>query len=59
MYRQPGQALVSFDLPDTLTTHRVLSEYATGSLVANIRRFAACRNFLFKKLKEVRQCHSS
>lgn len=51
---QAGDSLASFDLPDDEITGRILNEYATGTLMLNVKRFASCRNFLFKKLKGVR-----
>jgi hypothetical protein len=48
VYRQPG------DLPDDAVTQQLLAEYATGTLMLNVKRFASCRNFLFKQIKEVR-----
>lgn len=53
-YLQPGDSLATFDLPDDDITQQLLNQYATGSLILNIKRFAACRNFLFKKLKGVK-----
>lgn len=53
VYLQPGDSLATFDLVDDDIMRQLLNEYATGTLVLNVRRFAACRNFLFKKLKEV------
>ena len=54
MHRDGGKALASFDLIADDITMNLLSRYATGELSLNIRRFASCRNFLYKKLKEVR-----
>lgn len=54
VYLQRGDSLATFDLPDDEITRQILVDYATGSLMLNVKRFAACRNFLFKKLKEVR-----
>ena len=53
-YRQPGDSLTTFDLTDDDITRNLLNQYATGSLTLNIKRFASCRNFLFKKIKGVR-----
>lgn len=55
VYREPGSTLATFDLPADDVTMNLLSRYATGDLCLNIKRFASCRNFLFKRLKEVRQ----
>lgn len=54
VYQQPGQSLKTFDLEDSEITRQLLNDYATGTLSLNIKRFTACRNFLFKKVKEVR-----
>ena len=53
MHRDTGKALVTFDLIADEITINLLSRYATGELSLNIRRFASCRNFLYKKMKEV------
>ena len=52
--QEPGASLATFELSPDAITMDVLSKYATGELCLNIKRFTSCRNFLFKKLKEVR-----
>lgn len=51
---EDGAALATFELPGDDITINLLNRYATGELCLNIKRFASCRNFLFKKLKGVR-----
>lgn len=51
--KEPGNMLATFELPYGEVTMNLLSRYATGDLCLNIKRFASCRNFLFKKVKEV------
>lgn len=53
IFKEPGATLATFELPADEITMNLLSKYATGELCLNIKRFASCRNFLFKKLKEV------
>ena len=53
VFMEAGDRLATFELPADEITSNLLNQYATGSLCLNIRRFASCRNFLFKKMKEV------
>jgi hypothetical protein len=50
---ESGDRLATFELPSDDITMGILNKYATGELCLNIKRFVSCRNFLFKKLKEV------
>lgn len=54
LYRVPGQALVTFQMPADEATRRVMLEYAAGSLELNVKRFAACRAWLYRQAREVR-----
>ncbi len=53
VFKESGERLATFELPADAITMNLLSQYATGDLSLNIKRFASCRNFLFKKVKEV------
>lgn len=50
-----GDALSTFELPGDEITINLLSRYAAGDLSLNVKRFASCRNLLFKKLREAKQ----
>ena len=54
VFMEAGDHLATFELPGDSITTTLLNNYATGELCLNVRRFASCRNFLFKKLREVR-----
>jgi len=54
VFMESGDRLATFELPPDAITMNLLNQYATGSLCLNVKRFASCRNFLFKKLKEVK-----
>ncbi|WP_224983567.1 hypothetical protein [Geomonas agri] len=50
---RPGKALVTFEFADDDATRAVVFTYATGELVQPVKRFAACRSWLYRKAKEV------
>lgn len=52
--RQPGQALVSFEFKDDEETRAVIMAYATGELMQPVKRFAACRAWLYRQARGVR-----
>lgn len=54
IYRQPGQALVTFEFKDDDESRAVIVAYATGELVQPVKRFAACRAWLYRQAKGVR-----
>lgn len=49
-----GDQLATFELPGDELTIKLLARYSAGDLTLNVKRFASCRNSLFKKLKGVR-----
>lgn len=53
VFQQPGQALVTFDFPDDVVTRKTIIAYAGGELVQPVRRFAACRSWLYRQAKGV------
>ncbi len=55
MYIEPGDKLVTFQLPADETTRNVMLAYAAGTLELNVKRFAACRARLYRKAREVCQ----
>lgn len=52
VYQQPGQPLVTCETPLTDETQQIAIGYATGDLLTNARRFAACRSWLYRKAKD-------
>ena len=54
IFRQPGQALVSFEFKDDDESRAVIIAYATGELVQPVKRFAACRAWLYRQAKGVK-----
>jgi len=54
IFRQPGQALVTFEFKDEDESRSVTIAYATGELVQPVKRFAACRAWLYRQAKGVK-----
>jgi hypothetical protein len=54
IYREPGDPLVTFQIPQDEKTRKVILEYAAGTLVVNARRFALKRAWLYRKAREVK-----
>lgn len=54
IYRQTGQVLVSFEFKDDDESRAVIYAYATGELVLPVKRFAACRAWLYRQAKGVK-----
>ncbi len=52
VYQQPGRTLISFEFPDDEDTRTIIISYAGGELVQPVKRFAACRSWLYRKAKE-------
>ncbi|QXE86613.1 hypothetical protein KP003_20050 [Geomonas nitrogeniifigens] len=52
--RQSGQALVSFEFKDNEETRAVIMAYATGELMQPVKRFAACRAWLYRQARGVK-----
>lgn len=55
LYREPGDSLVTLVLPNDQITREVMMAYASGELKINVKRFASCRNWLYRQAKEVKQ----
>lgn len=49
-----GDHLATFELPGDDLTIKLLARYSAGDLTLNVKRFASCRNLLFKKLRGAR-----
>ena len=54
MYREHGDKLVTFELPNDDITRNVMVSYATGKLVLNAKQFAAARTWLYRQTREVK-----
>jgi len=54
MYRQPGQSLVSFEFTNDETIIAVVMAYSGGELAQPVKRFAACRAWLYRQARGVR-----
>jgi len=52
IFRQPGREFISFEFPDDEVIRRIIIDYAGGELVKPVRRFAACRSWLYRKVKD-------
>lgn len=46
-----GQPLVSFQFPNDETTMAIVISYASGDLVQPVKRFAACRTWLYRQAR--------
>lgn len=53
IFQQPGRALISFEFPDDEATRTIIIAYAGGELVQPVKRFAACRAWLYRQAKGV------
>jgi hypothetical protein len=51
---QPGKPLATFEFTDDEFTRTIIIAYATGELVQPVKRFAACRAWLFRQTKSFR-----
>ncbi len=54
IFRQPGHALISFEFSTDEEIQAIVLAYASGELVQPVKRFAACRAWLYRQAKGVR-----
>jgi hypothetical protein len=54
MCKEPGDTLVTFLMPLDEVTREVMLSYASGQLNLNVKKFAACRAWLYRQAREVR-----
>lgn len=54
MYRKAGTNLITFEVAEDEQARAILLAYATGELILPVKRFAACRAWLYRKAKGVR-----
>ncbi len=48
--------LVSIHMIDDEITRDLMLAYASGQLIVKVKRFASCRAWLYRQVKEVKQC---
>lgn len=53
IFWEKGVELVKFIIPINEETNRIMVEYATGTLCLNVRKYASCRNSLYRRVKAV------
>lgn len=54
IFREPDNPLVTLAMPNDDTTRDVMIAYASGELTFNIKKFAACRAWLYRRVREVK-----
>jgi hypothetical protein len=54
VFRQPGDDLVSIEMVYDDTTRDIMLAYAGGALMVNVKRFAACRAWIYRQAKAVK-----
>jgi hypothetical protein len=54
VFRQPGDALVTIELVNDDVTRDLMIAYAGGDLMVNVKRFAACRAWIYRQAKAVK-----
>lgn len=59
IFRQPDHDLASFEFPANETVQAVVMAYASGELMQPVKRFAACRSWLYRQARLVNQRHGS
>ena len=52
--RDHGKPLATYGLIADDATLAILAAYAAGELLVNAKQFAQCREYLYRKLREVR-----
>ncbi len=55
VFQPKGKRLAICELPDDEATREIIVAYATGTLCLNVKTFAACRSWLYRKVREVCQ----
>lgn len=55
VFRQPGDALTTIELVNDDVTRDLMIAYAGGDLMVNVKRFAACRAWIYRQAKAVKQ----
>jgi len=53
--RDPGRELGTFHYPAVDAVHAVALAYASGDLVQPVKRFAACRAWLYRQVRTARR----
>lgn len=53
IFLQPGDALTTVEMVNDEATHKLMMEYAAGSLMVNVKRFAACRAWIYRQARSL------
>jgi hypothetical protein len=54
IFRQPGNNLTTVEMLDDAATRNLMMQYAAGTLMVNVKRFAACRAWIYRQAKAVK-----
>lgn len=54
VFLQPGRQLITFEFFDDEATRSIIIAYAGGELMQSVKRFAACRAWLYRQTKNLR-----
>jgi hypothetical protein len=54
VFQQSGRQLITFEFFDDEATRTIIIAYASGELVQPVKRFAACRAWLYRRTKNLR-----
>lgn len=54
VFREPGNTLVSIEMVNDNVTRDLMIAYALGDLMVNVKRFAACRAWIYRQAKGVK-----
>lgn len=49
-----GRSFVNFSFPNNETVQSIVSAYASGDLAQPVRKFASCRSYLFRCVRDRR-----
>lgn len=52
---EPGGALTKIKMVNDDATLDVMCDYAAGTLMVNVRRFAACRAWIYRQAKAIKE----
>lgn len=55
IFRQPGNILTSIEMVDDDATRNLMIAYAGGDLMVSVKRFAACRAWIYRQAKAVKE----
>ena len=55
IFQQPGNNLTTIEMVNDGDTCELMMRYAAGTLMVNVRRFAACRAWIYRQAKAVKK----